>query len=198
MQRLLAHFERLGAISLAPLSAMRAVLGGAGGGAGDVLPWLIVGTAVAEPIRVGHALLVARVDLGAGAAMLVQSFISKWLGLGIVAVGFAALGVWAVRAGRHPAGGDRVADAALLAGLPLVYLTCAGALLESLGLDLRFLPHHRLVGPPAILIPRLLVAFTWPAVLWFLLLRELWRGPGTEPTASDAPSIEASAVGGDQ
>ncbi|MEM1022834.1 MAG: hypothetical protein AAGD10_20050 [Myxococcota bacterium] len=177
MNRLLAHFERLGAIVLSPVDALRSVLSGAGGGAGDVLPWLILVTAVVEPIRVGHAFLVARVDLGSGASMLVQSFMGQWLPLGVVAIACAAFGVWARRSGRHPAGGDRAADAALLAGLPFVYLACAGALLDALGLDLRFLPHHRLAGPPSVLLLRLLVAFTWSGVLWFLLLRELWRGP---------------------
>jgi hypothetical protein len=184
MQRLLAHFDRLGAIALTPVAALRAVLAGAGGGAGDVLPWLVLGTAAAEPIRIGHALLVARNDLGAGAGMLAQSFINQWVGLGIVALIFAALGVGAARSGRHSAGGDRAADAALLAGLPLVYLTCAGALLEALGVDLRFLPHHRLTGPPGILVPRLFAAFTWPAILWLLLLRELWRGPNASKAAA--------------
>lgn len=178
--RLLRHAERLGGMVLHPKATLDAVIHAREATLLALLPWFALVAFALEPVRTGQALLLFKVGVLDGLMTLVQVFGNRmaqpFVGIVVAAAVLTLVETFQrPRAARH--GFDVALDACTFTLVPYLALAAIGRLLQALGADLWFLPHHPLRGLWWERAIELLAAYGWSFALYVVAARSFWGRP---------------------
>lgn len=182
---ILGHLARIGGVIVRPRRTLSAVLFDRRGRLWEVVLWMIVVCAAAQPVRAGQAMLLSRVDIIGGASAFLNLLASRMLGPLIGALVGAAI-LWAID--RKNVSFDAAVDTCAFALVPLLLLTAVGAGLSNLGVELWFLPHRTLGGRGVFFGTRLAVGYGWSILLFLLLVLEVRKRGDATPAPADRPA----------
>lgn len=136
----------------------------------SILGWLAVLGVALEPVRVGRALLLARVD-ALGGFFLAMDALSRRLAVPLAGI-IGAAAVLSFVAGRDRLPIDRALDVASHLLAPFLLLTSVGLLLAMTGVELWALPHRPLRGPAWLVGVRAVVGYGASLVLLAVAVHE--------------------------
>ena len=174
------HFARLGGVLLHPRATFDRMLMQQEGSLWEILLWVMLIAAAISPVRVGRALLVARMDFLAG----LQSFLGvlsnrmtqALLGLLVAAVVLHLIDRFRREEEARIVRFDQALDLCAFLLVPYLMLTALGSLLSQLGAEFWFMPHRAISGNALVVTIRCLVAFSWSLVLFGLVAYRVWKG----------------------
>jgi hypothetical protein len=186
MNKLLAHFGRLGGVIISPRQTFSRIVLDGEGNLLELVPWIALVAVAIAPADAGRAILWFRINWWEGVTSLVTMLSNRMaLPLGSALAGGIVLylGETIFRSGEEKRGFDLALDAAAFTLVPHLLLAALGSMLSVLGAELWWMPHHpALRGIPAHMALRGAVAFGWSIALFALVASIFWkRGPTARP-----------------
>lgn len=166
-----SHLERLGGMLSSPRATVRRLLDSDEGRMWSVLIWLVVLGVALEPVAVGRALLLARVDV-LGGLYRVANALSRPLAVPLAGMMGAAV-LMSLASGSRRLPLDRALDVASHLLVPFLALAAFGAVMSSLGIEMWALPHRPLRGPAWLVTLRATVGFGASLLLLTVAVHDL-------------------------
>ncbi|MEQ8273188.1 MAG: hypothetical protein RMA76_11395 [Deltaproteobacteria bacterium] len=181
IQRLLDHFGRLGGVIIAPRSTLTGVLRAGRGGLFEVLPWMLIVAAMAQPTRAGQALLIGRLSLFDGFNAVARMFADRMIAP-LIGVLVAASVLYLFDRLRGVDEAQRVTfegavDACAFMLVPFLLLAAIGVAMRAYGVGQWWTPNNSMTGRDWVLATRIAVAFVWPSALFAVVFWDLRRTP---------------------
>ena len=175
----------MGGMIASPRSTLRGILWRSDGHLAEVFVWMAVALAIVEPVRVGRALLITRVEPLDGVSLVLQLFMDR-MSIPLIGAGVGAV-VLRLLVRRSEAAGPHLyaaLDACMFMLVPYLALAVVGALLRETGshpATIWFLPHRPLRGRVEVVVVRAAVAFGVSLGLYLWLAVDIrTRGSASE------------------
>ncbi len=187
--RLLDHFGRLGGVIIAPRSTLTGVLRAGRGGLFEVLPWMLIVAAMAQPTRAGQALLIGRLSLFDGFNAVARMFADRMIAplIGVL-VAASVLYLYDRLRGTGDVTFEGAVDACAFMLVPFLLLAAVGVAMRELGVGQWWTPNNSMTGREWVLATRIAVAFVWPSALFAVVFWELRRTPADQGAAPQSTS----------